>query len=150
MHSLPTSLPLKENRSLIRLYLRVLLESYNIYPSLCLILHLLLKNCVNSSTSQLSYIVGVLQYLSLTKPDIAFAFKKMCQFMHKPTLLHWQSVKRLLHYLKPTIQFGLQNHRSSCNSLQAFSDADWAGCHDDRIFIGKLCLFLGNNLISWG
>uniref|UniRef100_A0A2N9EEM0 Reverse transcriptase Ty1/copia-type domain-containing protein n=1 Tax=Fagus sylvatica TaxID=28930 RepID=A0A2N9EEM0_FAGSY len=70
--------------------------------------------------------VGALQYLSIIRPDIAFAVNKLSQFMHKPTQTHWQSVKRLLRYLKSTIQFGLQIHRSSCNMLQAFCDADWA------------------------
>ena len=41
-------------------------------------------------------IVGVLQYFSITRPDIAFAVYKLSQFMHKLTQPHWQSVKRLL------------------------------------------------------
>jgi hypothetical protein len=94
--------------------------------------------------------VGALQYLSITRPDIAFAVNKLSQFMHKPTQTHWQSVKRLLRYLKSTIQFGLQIHRSSCNMLQAFCDADWAGNKDDRRSTGSFCVFLGKNLISWG
>jgi hypothetical protein len=69
--------------------------------------------------------------------------------MHKPTLTHWQSVKRLLRYLKHTIQFGLHIYRSSCNRLQAFSDADWAGNRDDRRSTGSFCVYLGKNLISW-
>jgi hypothetical protein len=75
--------------------------------------------------------VGALQYLSLTRPDIAFTVNKLSQFMHKPTLLHWQSVKCLLRYLKHTITYGLQIFKSSCLDLQAFSDADWAGNKDD-------------------
>jgi hypothetical protein len=94
--------------------------------------------------------VGTLQYLSITRPDIAFAVNKLSQFMHKPTQTHWQSIKRLLRYLKSTIQFGLQIHRSSCNMLQAFCDADWAGNKDDRRSTGSFCVFLGKNLISWG
>uniref|UniRef100_A0A2N9IBW9 Reverse transcriptase Ty1/copia-type domain-containing protein n=1 Tax=Fagus sylvatica TaxID=28930 RepID=A0A2N9IBW9_FAGSY len=93
--------------------------------------------------------VGALQYLSLTRPDIAFPVNKLSQFMHKPTVIHWQSAKRLLRYLKHTLHFGLQIYRSSCNTLQAFSDADWAGSRDDRRSTGSFCIFLGNNLISW-
>jgi|UniRef100_A0A2N9GUC8 hypothetical protein len=94
--------------------------------------------------------VGALQYLSLTRPDIVFAVNKLSQFMHKPTVLHLQSAKRLLRYLKQTLTFGLQIYRTSYNTLQAFSDADWAGSRDDRHSTGSFCIFLGNNLISWG
>jgi hypothetical protein len=69
--------------------------------------------------------------------------------MHKPTELHWQSVKRLLRYLKQTIQHGLQFYASTSTNLQAFSDADWAGSRDDRRSTRGYCIFLGRNLISW-
>jgi len=39
--------------------------------------------------------VGVLQYLCITRPDISFCVNKLAQFMHNPTDLHWQAVKRL-------------------------------------------------------
>ena len=93
--------------------------------------------------------VGALQYLALTRPDIAFTVNKLSQFMHKPTLLHWQLVKRLLRYFKHILTYGLQLFKSSCLDLQAFSDADWAGNKDDRRSTGNFCVFLGKNLISW-
>jgi len=93
--------------------------------------------------------VGSLQYLSLTRPDLAFAVNRVCQFIHRPTKLHWQAVKRILRYLKHSITHGLLLHKNSSTSIQAYSDADWVGCPDDRRSTGAYCVFLGNNLISW-
>jgi hypothetical protein len=94
-------------------------------------------------------VVGSLQYLSITRPDIAFAVGCVCQFMHRPTIPHWSAVKRILCYLKQTMHHSLLLQRNSSYHLQAFSDADWAGCPDDRRSTSGYCLFLGNNLISW-
>lgn len=69
--------------------------------------------------------------------------------MHKPTDLHWQSVKRLLRYLKYTIQYVLHFQKSTIQSIQAFFDADWVGSCDDRSSTGGYCIFLNANLISW-
>ena len=57
--------------------------------------------------SQYRSVVGALQYLSLTRPDISYSVNKVCQFMHKPTEIHWSAVKRILRYLKFSIDFGL-------------------------------------------
>ncbi|KAF5451117.1 hypothetical protein F2P56_031412 [Juglans regia] len=93
--------------------------------------------------------VGSLQYLSLTRPDVSFAVNKVCQFMQEPKLSHWTAVKRILHYLKSTINYGLFFSKTSPFTLHAYSDADWAGCPDDRRSTGGYCIFLGNHLVSW-
>jgi hypothetical protein len=97
----------------------------------------------------LLFIVGVLQYLSITRVDIAFTINRLSQFMHNPLLSHWRAAKWLLRYLKQTIEFGLKIQQSTSNNLQAFSNADWVGCRDDRRSTGGYCVFVGNNLISW-
>jgi hypothetical protein len=93
--------------------------------------------------------IGAFHYLSITRPDIAFTVNRLSQFMHNPLVPHWQAAKRLLRYLKQTVNFGLQIQKSTSKVLQAFSDADWAGSRDDRRSTGGYCIFLGKNLISW-
>lgn len=56
--------------------------------------------------SEYRSIMGSLQYLSLTWPDIVYAVNKVCQFMHCPTTDHSVAVKRIIRYLKHTIQYG--------------------------------------------
>ena len=93
--------------------------------------------------------VGALQYLTLTRPDIAFAVNKVCQFLHAPTTVHWSAVKRILRYVKGTVNLGLQIRRSRSMLVSSFSDANWAGCVDDRRSTGGFAMFLGENLVSW-
>lgn len=49
-----------------------------------------------SDLSLYQNIVGALQYYTLTRLDICFYINKVCQFMHAPTLTHWQVVRRIL------------------------------------------------------
>jgi histone deacetylase 1/2 len=94
-------------------------------------------------------IVGALQYLTLIRPDLSFAVNKVCQFLHSPTTVHWEAVKRILRYVKGTIGLGIKIKRSNSTLVSAFSDADWAGCLDDRRSTGGFAVFIGCNLISW-
>jgi hypothetical protein len=94
-------------------------------------------------------VVGALQYLTLTRPDISFAMKKVCQFLHAPTTHHCSVVKRILCYLRGTCGLGLKINRSTSLLLSAFSDADWVGNVDDRWSTGGIVVFLGPNLITW-
>jgi hypothetical protein len=94
-------------------------------------------------------IVGALPYLTLTRLDISFVVNKVCQFLHKPTTVHWSTVKRILRYLQYTLGIGLQIHKSPFTLVSAFSYADWVGCSDDRRSTGGFAVFLGSNLISW-
>jgi histone deacetylase 1/2 len=94
-------------------------------------------------------VVGALQYLTLTRLDISFAVNKVCQFLHAPTTVHWAAVKRILRYLKQSTNVGLKINRSSSLLVSAFSNADWAGCLDDRRSTGGFAVFLGANLVSW-
>ncbi|XP_050119416.1 uncharacterized mitochondrial protein AtMg00810-like [Malus sylvestris] len=93
-------------------------------------------------------IVGALQYLTWTRPDLAFAVNQVCQHMQTPRTIHLQAVKRILRYLKGTIDSGLRFTKGA-QFLTAWSDADWAGCPVDRRSTSGYCVFLGPNLVAW-
>ncbi|KAF2320905.1 hypothetical protein GH714_031751 [Hevea brasiliensis] len=94
-------------------------------------------------------LVGSLQYLTLTRPDLSYSVNYISQFMHSPTLSHLKYVRRILRYLKGTIHFGLFFKKDTSLVLSAFSDADWAGCPTTRRSTTGYCTFLGCNIISW-
>jgi hypothetical protein len=90
-----------------------------------------------------------LQYLTLTRPEISYAVQQACLFMHAPRSSHLNLVKRIIPYIKGTLDLGTSITPSSTSSLTAYSDADWAGCLDTRRSTSGFCVFLGANLISW-
>ncbi|KAK0571883.1 hypothetical protein LWI29_023057 [Acer saccharum] len=71
-------------------------------------------------------VLGSLQYILLTRLDLAFAVNRLSQYMHRPTTDHWALVKCLLRYLYGSINDGLLLYRDSPLSLHAYSDTDWA------------------------
>ncbi|XP_019177709.1 PREDICTED: uncharacterized protein LOC109172914 [Ipomoea nil] len=99
--------------------------------------------------TQYRLIVGALQYLTITRPDLSYASNHLCQFMHSPSVDHWGLVKCVLRYIKVTLNYGLRLSPSSSVAIHAFSDSDWAGCQIDRTNTSGYAVYLGSNLISW-
>lgn len=89
--------------------------------------------------------VGSLQYLTLTRPDVAFAVNKLSQFMHQPRSAHWAALKRLLRYLAGSLDKGITIYSNSPLHLHAFSDANWGGNKDDFTSTMGQVVFLGRN-----
>jgi hypothetical protein len=102
----------------------------------------------NDATSYCS-LVGSLQYLTLTRAEIAFSMNKVCQYLYVPTTLHLVAVKRILRYVRGTTDMGLQIVKLPSMHMHGFSDDDWAGSLDDRHSTGGFAIFLGSNLVSW-
>ncbi|XP_022851744.1 uncharacterized protein LOC111373446 [Olea europaea var. sylvestris] len=85
--------------------------------------------------------VGALQYLIITHLDITHAINSVSQFLHSPTEEHFLVVKRILRYVKGTLQFGLTFHPSAAllGKLPKYFN-----CSTSSYSIN-----LGGNLISW-
>ncbi|CAL8999350.1 unnamed protein product, partial [Prunus brigantina] len=136
-------------------YIKELLDKVDLQDSKpcatpCLPYHRLLKDDGKpySHPKQYRSIVGALQYLTFTRPDIAFSVNQACQFMHNPMESHVVAVKRILRYLKGTLDFGIHFQPGILN-LQAYSDADWAGDPNDRRSVSGYIVYLGSSPISW-
>lgn len=94
-------------------------------------------------------LAGALQYLIFTRPDISYALQQVCLYMHDPREPHFTALKRILRYVRDSIDHGLQLHVSSTAQLIAYMDADWAGFPVTRRSTSDYCVFLGDNLLSW-
>jgi len=94
-------------------------------------------------------LAGALQYLTFTRPDIAYAVQQVCLHMHDPREPHLAAVKRIMRYVRGTLHLGLLLRPSAQSDLVVYSDADWAGCPDTRKSTSGYAVFLGDNLISW-
>ena len=77
--------------------------------------------------------IGSLMYLAVsTRPDIAFAVNNLARFNSKPQKEHWIALKRILRYLKGTINIGILYKQDGSDKCVGYSDADWAGDPSDR------------------
>ena len=74
---------------------------------------------------------------------------KACQHFQAPTESDLRAIKRILRYLKGTIDYGIRFLKQSSLRLIGFYDVDWAGCMDTRRSTSGYCIFLGANFISW-
>ena len=90
-----------------------------------------------------------MQYLTFTRPDITYAIQQVCLYMHDPRESHLAALKRLLRYIRGTVDYGLTLYRSPAAELVVYTDADWAGCPDTRRSTSGYAVFLGGNLVSW-
>ena len=94
-------------------------------------------------------LVGKLNFLVHTRPDIAFSTQFLSQFNHNPTQSHMDAALHVLKYLKNTIHQSLLFNDSTDFKLEAFCDSDWAACPNTRRSVSGFFITLGGSPISW-
>lgn len=94
--------------------------------------------------------VGCLLFAAqITRPDICFAVNMLSRFSENPGKAHWNAVKRVMRYLKGTIDKGLVYNGKSSEIL-GFCDADWASDIDSRRSTTGYVFVHQGAAISWG
>ncbi|XP_014523943.1 uncharacterized protein LOC106780197 [Vigna radiata var. radiata] len=86
-----------------------------------------------SDPTQYRSLVGALQYLTITRPNLSYAINLVSQFLQAPTNDHFQAVKRILRYVKGTMSYGLSFTRGASLNVLGYSDVDWARCIETRL-----------------
>eukprot|EP00253_Pinus_taeda_P033844 PITA_33844 len=94
-------------------------------------------------------LVGKLLYLTHTRPDLSFAVGLVARVMQNPRESHWKAAKRILRYVRGTIQLGIHYSAKATPLLVGFTDSDWAGDPDDRKSTAGYVFTLGSGPITW-
>nr|GEU81292.1 zinc finger, CCHC-type [Tanacetum cinerariifolium] len=102
--------------------------------------------------NQLEYLhaIGCLMYaMTSTRPDIAYAIKKLSRFTSNPSNHHWEAIIRVFRYLKKTMNYGL-SYVGFLSVIEGYSDASWITNSEDHTSTTGWVFLLGGGAISWG
>ena len=108
-----------------------------------------------SSNSQLAdatayrQLIGSLLYLTISRPDIAFAVNLMARFMQKPYVEHLNAVKQILRYVAGIKDLALKYSKLPSFVLFGYSNSDYGGDRDDRKSTSAYVFSIGSGAISW-
>ena len=95
--------------------------------------------------------IGSLMYMTATRLDLTYAVSLISRFMEAPTELHYQAVRKILRYLKGTLDYGLfyKKRKSERHELVGFSDSDYTGDVDDCKSTSGYVFLLSGAAVSW-
>lgn len=103
----------------------------------------------NSCNYEYRSLIGYLMYLAVcSRPDIAHSVSYLSQFNNCYSEMHWKAAKRVLRYLKGTIDYCLSFEKGNMVII-GFTDADWGADQLDRRSYTGYVFNLGNSIVSW-
>lgn len=115
---------------------------------------------VSVNSTLFKQLIGSLMYLSVTRPDIAFVVCLLSKFMADPKVSHMAAAKRVLRYVKGSVNLGVFYGRGAENLgiiyeknsevvLKAYTDSDYAGDTDDRRSTSGYVFLLSGGAVAW-
>lgn len=94
-------------------------------------------------------IVGILMYLTATRPDLIFVASLISRFTETPTEKHLMAAKKIIIYLKGSVGLGILYRRNQREELIAYSNSDYAEDVDDKKSTLGYAFMMGSGAISW-
>jgi hypothetical protein len=109
------------------------------------------KDDISSNVDQRTYhsMIGSLIYITTSRPDIMQALGMVGRYQSTPKQSHLVVVIRIFKYLKGIMTYGLWYPRNQNFKLNAYSDANWANCVDERKSTSGGAFFLSDSLVAW-
>jgi hypothetical protein len=94
--------------------------------------------------------VGSLLYLALmTRPEISYAVRQVSRFVERHDSSHWKAVRRVISYLRGTVNYGIFFKGSNPGAITGFTDANYAGCPDERRSTSGSVFVLNGGAVTW-
>ncbi|XP_020271177.1 uncharacterized protein LOC109846363 [Asparagus officinalis] len=94
-------------------------------------------------------LVGSLRYLTITRPDIVFAVGLVSRYMEEPRQEHFKAAKRILRYVRGSIDQGLFYTQCADSRLVGYTDSDYGGDLDERKSTSGYMFNIGSATFSW-
>jgi hypothetical protein len=87
--------------------------------------------------------------LTHTCSDLSFVVGLVARYMQVPHKSHLKAAKRILRYVRGTVQFGINYSSGRTPLLVGLTDSDWVDDLDDRKSISGYVFSLGSGLVTW-
>nr|GEV01064.1 retrovirus-related Pol polyprotein from transposon TNT 1-94 [Tanacetum cinerariifolium] len=94
-------------------------------------------------------IIGSLLYLTISRPDLAFAASFLSRFMDEPSSSRLGAAKRVSRYVKGSLDLQIMFERNKVVKLEGYADSDWAGSIDDSKSTSGYIFTLGSGVFCW-
>ncbi|WJZ87437.1 hypothetical protein VitviT2T_006816 [Vitis vinifera] len=104
---------------------------------------------VKVDATKYKQLVGSLMYLTATRPDLMYVVCLISRFMASPTEMHLQAAKRVLKYLKGTVDLGVFYQKEGNGELMAYIDSDYTRDLDDRKSTFGYVFLLSEGAVAW-
>ena len=88
-------------------------------------------------------------YVCRYKTRHYFTFSNLARFSAMQTRQHWTALKCVMHYLKDTINFGIQCCNHNLMQCTGYSDADWAVDFDKRRSMTGYLFQISGGAATW-